>query len=353
MRGEQLLVLTALISVILGPFAGAAPGIVEERRAETPGLPAAAEVIKAVVAAPTLVDYEGTKVITAARGVRVETVTVLEAHKRPATLRLEFLSPESVSGRLIVDDGTTAWQYEPSLHTVIQGPSFASTVSDVRRFADVLVQYHAEVIGSEEVIGRETVVLALAPSAAGLSRRFWVDRATGVILRAEERTPREGVVFSAFFTRISYSLNLPAALFTFRLPAGARSFSFYLAGDPIASPQGLQARAGFTLLVPPTLPMGYRFRHGTVARFGPVSAATATYSDGVSRLTLFQTPTSRMALPQAGESIRLHRGSGRFLDLGYFRILMWESHGLRLAAVGTLPAMSLAIIAEAVDTPSP
>ncbi len=350
---RNILGMTAAVCAVTGvSLAAALPGYSEQNRSGAAGLPTAATVIKAVLAAPSLVDYEGTKVVTAVRGTRVETVTVLESHKRPGTLRLEFLSPESVSGRLIVDDGTRTWQYEPSLHIVIQGPSLGGATSDVSRLREGM-PYKAEVVGSEEVIGHETLVLALTTAVEGLSRRFWVDRATGVILRTEERSPREGVVFSAFFTRISYSLNLPAALFNFRLPAGARSFSFYLVGDPIPDPPGLRHRAGFFILAPMTLPMGYRFHHGAVARFGALTAATATYSDGVSLLTIFQTPTSRMAFPQAGEWISLGRGRGRFLDLGYMRILMWESHGLRLAAVGTLPVPALTAIAAAVDSARP
>jgi len=330
-------------------FAGEPPG--GSLTAAAP-LPTPETVIKAIVAAPALVDYEGTKVITAVRGSRVETVTVLESHKRPNALRLEFLSPESIGGRLLVDDGTAAWQYEPSLHMVIQGPSFAQ-VGVATQAIGSLAHYGGVVEGTEEVIGRPTVVLTFTPSAVGLSRRLWVDRATGVILRSEERTVREGVVFSALFTRISYSLNLPAALFAFRLPAGARSFSFYLAGDPITDLRQLRHQAGFPLRTPATLPMGYQYRQGTVARYGPVLAAMATYSDGASTLTIYQTPTSRMALPQSGEPIRLPEGDGRFLDLGYFRILMWESHGLRMAAVGPLPPASLAVIAQAVNASEP
>ncbi len=329
------------LALAAGLGAGAQSGIAS--------LPTAEAVIKAIVAAPSLVDYEGTKVITAVRGTRVETVTVLESHKRPSSVRLEFLSPDSLGGRVIVDDGTTAWQYEPSLHTVIQGPSLAMGTSNASQVIEGVGQHRAMVEGTEEVIGRDTIVLTLTSSVAGLSRRVWVDRATGVILRSEERSDRDGIVFSAFFTRISYSLNLPASLFSFRLPAGARSFSFYLAGDPIAEPRRLREQAGFPVRTPATLPMGYRYRQGTVTRFGPVVAASATYSDGVSTLTLFQTPTSRMGLPQAGEVLRLPEGSGRFLDLGYFRILIWESRGLRMAAVAPLPPTSLAIIAQAVD----
>jgi len=318
-----------------------------------PSLPTASAVIKAIASAPALVDYEGTKVITAVRDGRVETITVLESHKRPGSLRLEYLSPESVSGRLIIDDGTTAWQYEPSLHAVVQGPSFANKAIDTTLLTEGLGHYAVTVEDTEEVIGRETVVLALSPAATGLSRRLWVDRATGVILRSEERTARDGIVFTAFFTRISYSLNLPAPLFDFRLPAGARSYSFYFGSDLVGGPQQLQQQVGFSIRAPTVLPLGYRYRQGTVTRSGPVLAATTTYDDGVSSVTVFQTPTSRMGLPKEGERIRLPQGEGRVVDLGHFRMLMWESHGMRMAAVGPLPAAELAILAQALDAASP
>jgi outer membrane lipoprotein-sorting protein len=112
-------------------------------------LPTASAVLKAIAAAPTLVDYEGTKVITAVREGRVETITVLESHKRPGSLRLEYLSPESVSGRLIIDDGTTLWQYEPSLHAVVQGPSFANKAIDATLLAEGLGHYAVTVEGTE------------------------------------------------------------------------------------------------------------------------------------------------------------------------------------------------------------
>jgi sigma-E factor negative regulatory protein RseB len=310
-------------------------------------VPSAAAVVQAVLDAPSLIDYEGTKVMSAVRGDRAQTVTVLESYKRPGKLRLEFLSPESVGARLIVDDGVTAWQYEPTLHIVIQGPSFvgARRGDELRAVMD---RYAPRVLGTEEVIGRETVVLALRAGSGTTSRRLWVDRATGVLLRIEERDGAGDLVFSSFFTRISYSLNLPSALFRFQPPAGARVFSFYLSGDPVTNRADLQRLAGFRVIAPPAVAGGYRFLQGTTAKYGAFSAATVTYGDGVSVLSVFQTPSRQMAFPQAGVSVALPGGgTGRLLDLGYFRILMWETAGLRLAAVGVLaPAQLIALAGE-------
>ncbi len=304
-------------------------------------LPSVRVVIQTVLDAPALIDYEGTKVMSAVRGDRAQTVTVLESYKRPGKLRLEFLSPESVGARLIVDDGATTWQYEPTLHVVIQGPSFVGGRRD-DEFRTIMERYVPRVLGIEEVIGRETVVLSLRARRGGAERRLWVDRSTGVLLRTEERDAAGGLAFSSFFTRISYSLNLPSALFRFQPPAGARIFSFYLSGDPVTDPEALARQAGFAVIVPPTLAGGYRFLHGATATYGAFSAATVTYGDGISVLSVFQTPSRRMAFPQAGAVVALPGGgSGRLLDLGYFRILMWEAGGLRLAAVGVLASAQL------------
>jgi outer membrane lipoprotein-sorting protein len=49
---------------------------------------APARILQMALEAPHLVDYEGTKVMTALRGGRMETITVAESHKRPDAIRL-------------------------------------------------------------------------------------------------------------------------------------------------------------------------------------------------------------------------------------------------------------------------
>lgn len=340
--------------VLLALVLAALPGI------GAPALPDAATVVKMMLAAPTLVDYQGTKVVTAVRGTSAETVTILESYKRLGRLRLEFLSPESVSGRLIVDDGATAWQYEPSLHLVVRGPSFVEARGGLAHAAEVMLRYRATVAGIEDVIGRETVLLHLVSLAEGVRRQYWVDRVNGVVLRAEERDARGELIYASFFTRISYGLNLPSALFRFNFPSGAKFFSFYLSGDPVRTPQELVREAKFATVAPPTLWRGYHFRDGSVAHYGAFTASVATYTDGVHVLTVFQTPSSRMALPSIGARVALEAGvfrgrapEARLLDLGYFRILSWQARGVNFAVAGSVPAQVLTAIARELNAANP
>ncbi len=324
----------------------AVPGLGAPAR---PVLPSAA-VVAAVLAAPDLVDYEGTKVLSAVRDDRADTVTVLESYKRLGRLRLEFLSPESVGGRLIVDDGASFWQYEPSHHLVIRGPSFVHQPAGPQQAHEVLRSYLVAVLGVEEVIGRQTVVVAMEPRAGGAARRYWVDQTTGVILRTEERDAAGEIVFTSFFTRISFGLNLPSALFRFNPPAGARVIPLFLSGDSVAAPEALRRQAGFGITMPASLPYGYRFRDGAVSRHGALVASTATYTDGVRAVTVFQTPSSKMAFPQVGVPISLETVDARLLDLGYFRVLIWRSREINYAVAGSLPAAALLLVAAEINS---
>jgi outer membrane lipoprotein-sorting protein len=304
-----------------------------------------AQVLRMALEAPRLIDYEGTKVITALRGGRVETVTVVESHKRPNKMRLEFLSPEDVAGRLVVDDGATAWHYEPQLNMAFEDRTLDG--GPVSRDLTLLQRnYRLALLGSDEVIGRQAYVIVLDPKGSGVLRELWVDRATGAVLRGEDRDAARGVVLSTYFSRISFSLNLPQAYFQFRTPAGARVFTMRITGDGTASPAALAARVRFPVLIPPVLPEGYTFRGAALTRFGSLASVHLQYSDGGNLISFFEAPAGSIGWPSFGQPVRVAARPGRFVDLGYFRVLVWEQRGLRLTAVGTAPTDTLITVAS-------
>lgn len=300
-------------------------------------------ILQMALDAPRLIDYEGTKVITVLRNGQPETITVAESHKRPNLLRLEYLSPEDVAGRLVVDDGATAWHYEPRLNMAFEDPSLeggllSGNVTLLRR------NYTLALLGTDEVIGRQAYLLALEPKRAGVSRALWVDRATGTVLRSEVRDPSRGVVLSAYFSRISFSLNQPEAYFRFRMPAGARVLSMKTEG-PSLSPAALEHQVRFPVLIPPVLPAGYTFRGGVVSRFGSLTSVCLRYSDGGNLISFFEAPAGSIGWPAFGQPTPVGPQQGRLIDLGYFRVLIWEQRGLRVTAVGTVPTETLLAVA--------
>jgi outer membrane lipoprotein-sorting protein len=318
----------------------------------TPGTPAAlspapmgaTRILEMALASPRLIDYEGTKVIASLRGGRSETVTVAESHKRPDMTRLEYLSPEDVAGRLIVDNGSVAWHYEPRLNLAFEGPTMQSGLLS-RDLTLLLRNYTIADRGLEDVIGRSAHVLILEPRGGGVRRQLWVDRATGTVLRSEERDPIRGVVLSTHFSRISFSLNLPEASFQFRKPGGARILTMFTTDADSMSPAALEDRVHFPVLIPPVLPEGYTFRGGAVSRFGSLTSVYLRYSDGGNLISFFEAPAGSIGWPAFGQPIRVGTQRGRFVDLGYFRVLIWEQRGLRVTAVGTIPTETLIQVA--------
>jgi len=304
------------------------------------------QVLRHAALAPTIVDYEGTKILSVLRGDLMETVTLSEAQKRPGRTRLDFLSPEGVAGRLVIDDGTQTWHYEPRLHMVFLGPSLAAP-ADAATMLDP-GRFRVRLLGLEDVIGRPTVVLSLVPQNGRRERRLWVDRTTGVTLRFEERDPDEGLVVTAYFTRISFGLNVPAALFQPRVPAGARVIS--QAGPPglLLPLPVLERSLGFPIRAPRTLPGGFALLGGVPVRDGPVMAAYLRYSDGARWLALFVAPAAQMGPPGRGDRVSALGPGGRTVVAGAIRLVLWEARGARLTLVGPLSLGELVTLASAV-----
>ncbi|HYM90019.1 MAG TPA: hypothetical protein VEW91_00110, partial [bacterium] len=115
--------------------------------APVPVVPPAA-VLRMALDAPRVFDYEGTKIITVLRGGRTETITVAESHKRPDAVRLEYLSPEALAGRLIVDNGTITWHYEPRLNMAFEGPTLGGEFQG-RDLTVLLRNYRVTALGVE------------------------------------------------------------------------------------------------------------------------------------------------------------------------------------------------------------
>jgi len=334
----------ALISRALAVSAVLVLVATEVNFAAPPPALAPARILQLALDAPRLVDYEGTKVVTALRGGRVETITVAESHKRPDSIRLEYLSPEDLAGRLIVDNGAVTWHYEPRLNMAFEGPTLEGGVLS-RDLTMLLRNYRVTALGVEDVIGRQAYVIGLDPIRRGVRRQLWVDRATGTVLRSEERDPSRGVILSTYFSRISFSLNQPEAYFQFRKPAGARLFKMFATEAGSMSPAALQARVRFAVLIPPVLPEGYTFRGGALSRFGSLESVYLRYSNGGNLISFFEAPAGSIGWPSAGQRTTVEGQPARLVDLGYFRVLIWEQRGLRVTAVGTVPTETLLTVA--------
>jgi negative regulator of sigma E activity len=247
---------------------------------------------------------------------------------------------------VLVDDGTHTWHYEPRIHTVFVGPSLAGSADPIGTLP--LDRYRAQMLGTEDVIGRPTVVVSLWPQDGRRERRMWFDRYMGVALRAEERDPDEGLIATSYFTRISFGLNVPEALFAPRLPAGARVISQPTAQGTLLQPDALGRLLGFAIKAPTTLPGGFMLTGGVPVRDGPVAAAHLRYTDGVRALALFLVPTNRIGPPGRGDPVPTLGRGARTVVVGALRLVAWDAGGMRQTLVGPLSLNELVTVADAI-----
>ncbi|HTE02518.1 MAG TPA: hypothetical protein VK739_00115, partial [bacterium] len=92
---------------------------------------------------------------------------------------------------------------------------------------------------------------------------------------------------------------------------------------------------------------GYRFRDGAISQYGALVTSAATYTDGVRTLTVFQTPSSKMAFPRVGVLVKLESTDAQLLDLGYVRVLIWQRRGITYALAGSsLPESAFVLLAD-------
>ncbi len=327
-------VLAAAALVLAAPAVGAEP-------AATP-----LQVLRRAAKSALTTDYEALQVLTTLGPKGPETVRAAVWHRRPHAYRTEFLSPARLAGRVVVEDGTHSWTYDPSLHILVQGPSLAR--SDSVDVAEAAHAYTVRLLGTDVVSGRGTYLLALLPRSGGATRRLWVDRATGVALKREASDPERGVYFTSTFTRVSFQ-PLPADLFRVPRPRGVRLVQLAGGGPRLRRVSEVARRAGFPVVAPQDLPAGYRFRAGGVALLGGATAAVLEFTDGVSIVSVVQLPAARMAPPPGGEVVRVGSVRARLHGVGLFRVLVWERGGLRISVVADAPVGVLAQLAASVD----
>ncbi len=304
-------------------------------------------ILRRALAAPQAVDYEGIKVLVAHRGRGLESITLLEMHRRPHAYRMEYLSPPGIAGRILVDTGQESWHYEPSAHLAVRGPTLGPR--RLQALEALPEHYRLRLLGTTWVAGRPTYLLELVPTGQGVHRRFWIDQQTALILAWQESDPDRGVFFASAFTRFSVARDLPEALFRFQPPARARVVEFRSEEVRPVRLSELAKQAGFRPVAPAEAPAGFRYRGGGISRLGGLRAAVLLYGDGASTVSLFQLPARYMHVPPGGVPLRIGKQHGRLYPYGAFRVLVWERAGLRFAAVGSVPTATLLAFAQGTD----
>jgi len=341
-----------LLMLCLALRVGASPPVAAPRH-----VPAAAEIYGRSLTADDSYSYQGRQITTYWSNGRASAVLV--SHRAPYFSRIEYLSPDSQRGRLLVSNSREQWQYDGQrrllLHRVL-----AKNLPD----EDDLTSYN--LLRANYLLAVDPVLRTWADRKAylllvkrignhTLARKLWVDAGSGLVLKREIFHEDGKIAVTVAFSDISFRPNLPRTLFSL---AG-------LAKIPKVRRQELAAQAETLIplnLVPaqlagmaaaPTNLWGYRLVGASDTSVNGTPLLHLQYSDGLNLVSLFEQRRAHARrptlVPKAMRSLRIGKRLGHVGHRASLTTINWDTPTLNLTLMGELAEPTLAQIAVAAD----
>jgi outer membrane lipoprotein-sorting protein len=300
------------------------------RPEEGPQDMAARNLLRQMLQAEQRVALSGDQVTSITRNGQIVTSEQRILRNGTRALRLEYVQPANLAGEQIIDDGHTFWHYTPSTKKLEVS---ASRVDSLRvRVPQVMSQIKqglltVQWIGQDTVAGHNCAVVEVASQDASQAprRRFWIDMTNGAQLRIDAFGANGQQLSSSYYTSVTY--NPTFAKDAFRppaIPGDVHATPAETGSTPLTLPQA-QAAAGFPIQQPTYLPTGFHFQTASVSDFRRQKLVALRYVNGLSVLSVFETPLAPRAAERPGE-IKYPRPG----------VLIMTQSGLRFLVVGNL-----------------
>ncbi len=264
--------------------------------ARAQAVPDAASLLDSVLQAPA-VPYRGRLIVTQWYGKRTHAEEMSVFVLPPGRVRREFLSPDGSVARVAVSDGENeSVRFVRSGRTFVADAAAADEDAAGSERAALLSNYDMIASTGEKVAGRSTWRLTLRPKTRGKPwQTLWLDRDTRVVLRSRRFLPHRRFASQEQFVSFEPRVKLAESLFVVEAASGTTR-------APARAPRALtlaQVNAPGRPPLPPALPGGFIFQNAEVFPVGRRRVRHATYSDGLTVLSLFQTDRP-VRLPKDG-----------------------------------------------------
>lgn len=260
-------------------------------------------------------------------------------YRKQGMTRYEYRAPE-LGGLVLIDKGNTLIRLNPAART--------ATVETVHRSPAtvdlVLKNYQASLMGQERLLGRLADVVTLKPrKGSGPSRKMWIDRLTGVVLRTEQYNSAGKLVSRSTYLSVDWNANPDDSLFS--VPAGWKQTQSPLQSERHWDKAELSRRVGFTVREPSYVPPGFMLDgFHSVYRPNMLPSAHIRYVDGLNSISVFE----HRCPPGAGRGRGFQwgqrmgrRGNCELFTSNEGNVLVKEAGGIRFIVVGDLPEAEL------------
>lgn len=313
----------------------------------------ASALLREAAQAPSHVSFAG-QVETVQFGNAKSVATIYRVeHRAPDLTRRWYLAPQSVYGYWSVTRGDKAYNVDVKNRRIIASKN--AVVDDQIALDDnfgLLTANYRAISGPDETIaGRNCAAVLLLNKYTGQTgMRLWIDKQTHLVLQKQVYAPGGAVTHETRYDQITYTTNLPAAIF--RVP-GIKGYATLKGLDHEQLSNDLESvvkTAGFQGRYPKYLPEGFTPIAGDVSDIKGVRTLHLLYSDGLRTLSLFE--NSRGAAVDLSRykavETRFENHDAQVVEDGPTRLMAWEESGLHFALVGELGRVELQHIAASV-----
>ena len=298
--------LASTLVVATGALLGSA-AIAQESRARTD-----VQWIQAVRQAAQRVNYQGTVVYQSSGEMRSSRITHLfdgtQSHERIQTL--DGKPREYIRRRSSASDQVQCFIPE-TRRIVVEHRNVDESFPGLSNASpeEILERYTLKLGDIERVAGIECQMLTLEPKDnARYGYRLWVDRASGLLLRAQTLNERREVIEQIAFTdvRIGEKIDRAKLRPAWSTEGWSVERSDYRKAD--------LSQHGW--LVP--APAGFRKTREVARRIGGSDAMQAVFSDGLATVSVFIEPHSLLSAPGAasqmpsGDALQIHGPTSAF-----------------------------------------
>ncbi len=212
--------------------------------------------------------------------------------------RTEILSPMDLQGQISVDDGTTWTTYFPDARRVRSHPSALLVPDDLdTRFRLLRRNYRLEIDERTVVANRNALRIVAHPRATDLeTRRFYIDAATFIPLKAESVNELGGVTVQFAVRKVDFPAHLDRNTFDAPQPQGVRLDK---ASPPVVlhDLEEAERRLGFRAVSPSHLPMGFRTLGMEAVDWHGMRRLVVRLTDGLVPLFVYQSRPSENPPP--------------------------------------------------------
>lgn len=259
-------------------------------------------------------------------------------------MRIEYLEPPALKGEVIADDGHVYAHLIPKEKILRVGPSRLKMLQ--KRMDEAHTGFkqgalNVSLVGKDRIASRDAYIIQVKPNHPGRHpiRKFWVDSANWVKLKTEDVGPDGAVLSMSYYTMISFVDRIDKDKFHIEAPRGVRIVRQpEWATAPLSE---IKKIAEFQVFEPTYLPKGFKAVGASLIPFRHSRLVVIRYSDGVSSLSLFQTP-GRVLDPKF--LARLHEGPVKPGQGMY----SWKIDGVNLTIVSQIPMDEIRKVAASV-----